>query len=171
MRTKPRFRGGFLVANVVLCARADLTGAGAMSTGVFHCHYAGTTSGPRYEAWREEFGRKWISADFRPVADDYIDSKISTSQVSFVTLAALRSTPLQIDRRNDTDTSSKYFMVLASGCRMRNSQRGRSLDLAPGDMTLMSGGEPARLTQLTKGVRWSIRIPHRQLADICRSPE
>src|SRR5262249_47861382 len=139
--------------------------------GVFHCHYAGTTSGPRYEAWREEFGRKWISADFRPVADDYIDSKISTSQVSFVTLAALRSTPLQIDRRNDTDTSSKYFMVLASGCRMRNSQRGRSLDLAPGDMTLMSGGEPARLTQLTKGVRWSIRIPHRQLADICKSPE
>jgi AraC-like DNA-binding protein len=144
-----------------------------MSTAVFHCQYAGKTSGPRYEAWREEFGRKWISADFEPVGDDYIDSEISASQVSIVTLGTMRSTPLQIDRRNDTgrDTNNKFFMVLASGCRMRNSQRGRSIDLAPGDMTLMSGGEPARLTQLTKGVRWSIRIPYRQLADICRNVE
>jgi AraC-like DNA-binding protein len=142
-----------------------------MSTAVFHCQYAGKTSGPRYEAWREEFGRKWISADFEPVGDDYIASEIGASQVSFLTLGTMHSTPLQIDRRSDTgqDTSNKFFMVLASGCRMRNSQRGRSIDLAPGEMTLMSGGEPARLTQLTKGVRWSIRIPHRQLADICRN--
>jgi AraC-like DNA-binding protein len=144
-----------------------------MSTAVFHCQYAGKTSGPRYEAWREEFGRKWISADFEPVGDDCIASEISASQLSFVTLGTMRSTPLQIDRRNDArrDTSNKFFMVLASGCRMRNSQRGRSIDLAPGDVTLMSGDEPARLTQLTQGVRWSIRIPHRQLADICRNVE
>jgi AraC-like DNA-binding protein len=160
-------------SNVVPWVRADLSGAGAMSTAVFHCQYAGQTSGPRYEAWREEFGRKWISADFRPIGSDYIDSEISATQLSNLTLGTMRGTPLHIDRRNDMgrDTSSKFFLVLASGCPMRTSQRGRSIDLAPGEMTLMSGGEPARLTQLTKGVRWSIRIPRRQLTDICKNVE
>jgi AraC-like DNA-binding protein len=35
----------------------------------------------------------------------------------------------------------------------------------------MSGDEAARLTQLTEGNRWSIRIPHRLVADMCRSVE
>src|SRR5262249_37846335 len=44
--------------------------------GISRYQYAGKTSGPRYEAWREEFGRKWISADFEPIRDDYIASEI-----------------------------------------------------------------------------------------------
>src|SRR5260370_15047448 len=38
-------------------------------------------------------------------------------------------------------------------------------------MRVMGGGEPGRLTQLTKGNRWSIRIPHRQFTDFCRNVE
>jgi AraC-like DNA-binding protein len=170
---KARFSSCTCRSGVVPWAASQLKRARAMTTAVFHCQYAGKTSGPRYEAWREEFARKWISADFNPVGDDYIASEISATQLSFVTLGSMRGTPLHIDRRNDTarETSSKFFLVLASGCQMRNFQRGRSIDLAPGEMTLMSGGEPARLTQLTKGSRWSIRIPHRQLADICKNVE
>jgi AraC-like DNA-binding protein len=171
MRTTRFFSRCTCRSNTVRWMRADLMSPGAMSTAVFHSQYAGRTSGPRYEAWREEFARKWISVDFNPIDDDYIASEINATQLSFVTLATMRGTPLHFDRRNDAgrDASSKFFLVLASGCRMRTFQRGRSIDLAPGEMTLMSGDEPARVTQATKGVRWSLRIPRQHLADMCRN--
>jgi AraC-like DNA-binding protein len=146
-----------------------------MTAAVIRWQYAGKSSGPRYEAWREEFGRWWIRADLIPILDDLADcvaSEITVSQLSFVTLGSMRGTPLHMDRRRDfaaQEARGQLFLVLASGCPMRASQRGRSIDLAPGDMTLVSSSEPARLTQLTEGNRWSIRIPHRQVADVCRN--
>jgi AraC-like DNA-binding protein len=148
-----------------------------MTAGAIHWQYAGKTSGPRYEAWREEFGRWWVRADLIPILDDRDDrvaSEITVSQLSFVTLGSMRGTPLHMDRRRDfaaQESSSQLFLVLASGSPMRASQHGRSIDLAQGDMTLVSSSEQARITQLTQGNRWSIRIPHRQIADVCRNVE
>jgi AraC-like DNA-binding protein len=136
--------------------------------------YEGKTSGPHYEAWREEFGRSWIRADLIPIPDDYVTSEIAVSQLSFASLGRMRGTPLHMDRRRDfaaQEACSHLFLVLASGSPMQISQRGRSVDLAPGEMTLVSSSEQARLTQLMEGIRWSIRIPHRQVADICRNVE
>jgi AraC-like DNA-binding protein len=145
-----------------------------MSTAAFHYRYAGKTSGPRYEAWREELGRRWIRADLIPIQDDYVASEIAVSQLSFVTLGGMRGTPLQMDRRRDIvaqDVSSQASLLFASGCRMQAYQRGRSIDLAPGDMTLGSGSEPGGVIQLTEGDRWSIRIPYQLVADVCKNVE
>src|SRR5262249_39716714 len=157
----------------MVTASCGVSGATAMTAAVFRYQYAGKTSGPRYEAWREGFGRKWISADFEPIRDDYIASEIMGSQLSFVTLGCVRGMPLHTDRRNDIGQTGQgqLFLVLASGCSIRASQRGKSIDLARGDLTLMSGNEPARLTQFTEGSRWSVRIPHRLVADMCRGVE
>jgi AraC-like DNA-binding protein len=148
-----------------------------MTAGLISWQYAGKTGGPRYEAWREEFGRWWVRADLIPILDDRDDcvaSEITVSQVSFVTLGSMRGTPLHMDRRRDfaaQESSSQLFLVLASGSPMQASQHGRFIDLAQGDMTLVSSSEQARITQLTQGNRWSIRIPHRQIADACRNVE
>jgi AraC-like DNA-binding protein len=145
-----------------------------MNAAVIRWQYAGKTSGPRYEAWREEFGRWWIRADLIPILDDYVASEIAVSQLSFMTLGSMRGTPLRVDRRREfvaQEACSQLSLVFASGCRVHAHQRGRSIDLAPGDMTLGSGSEPAWVTQLTQGNRWSIRIPHRQVADVCRNVE
>src|SRR5262249_19037075 len=79
----------------------------------------------------------------------YIASEIMGSQLSFVTLGCVRGMPLHTDRRNDIGQTGQgqLFLVLASGCSIRASQRGKSIHLARGDLTLMSGNEPARLTQ------------------------
>jgi len=145
-----------------------------MTAAVIRWQYAGKTSGPRYEAWREEFGRRWIRADLIPIPDDYVASEVAVSQLSFVTLASMRGTPLHMDRRPDIaaqETCSQLFLILASGCRMQGSQCGRSVDLAPGDMTVGNSSEPGVLTQLTEGNRWSIQIPFRQVAEVCRNAE
>src|SRR5215831_20388759 len=58
-----------------------------MTAPVIRWQYAGQTSGPRYEAWREEFGRWWVRADLIPILDDLADcvaSEITVSQLSFV---------------------------------------------------------------------------------------
>jgi AraC-like DNA-binding protein len=145
-----------------------------MTAPAIRWQYEGKTSGPRYEAWREEFGRSWIRADLIPIPDDYVISEIAVSQLSFVSLGSMRGTPLHMDRRRDfaaQETCGQLFLVLASGSPMQISQRGRSVDLALGDMTLVSSSDQARLTQLTEGSRCSIRIPHRQVADVCRNVE
>jgi AraC-like DNA-binding protein len=144
-----------------------------MAGKTFCCRYAGRTKGWRYESWREEFGRKWVAADFSSLTDDYVVSELSGSQHSFVALGSMRGTPLRMERRSDVVEHKRgdWFLILASGCRMRAFQRDRSVELSVGDLTLLSGGEPACLTQLTDGGRWSIRIPQRLLTELCRNVE
>ena len=92
-----------------------------MTAPVIRWQYAGQTTGPRYEAWREEFGRWWVRADLIPILDDLADcvaSEITVSQLSFVTLGSMRGTPLHMDRRRDfadQEASSQLFFVIASG--------------------------------------------------------
>src|SRR6516225_10035434 len=136
-----------------------------MTGKIFCCRYAGRTEGWRYESWREEFGRKWVTADFSSLTDDYVVSELRSSRHSFVALGSMRGTPLRMERRGDVVEHERgdWFLILASGCRMRAFQRGRSVELSGGDLTLLSGDGPASLTQLTEGSRWSIRIPQRPI--------
>src|SRR5262249_61328907 len=102
----------------MVTASCGVSGATAMTAAVFRYQYAGKTSGPRYEAWREEFGRKGIFADFEPIRGDYIASEIMGSQLSFVTLGCLRGMPPHTDRRNDICQTGRgeLFFVVSSGC-------------------------------------------------------
>ena len=139
-----------------------------MSTALFHCHYVGKINGLSYEAWREEYGHRWVAVDFQPVGRDEFAYELKTTQHSFLALGKMRGTPVRVDRRDDQVRGYAYLIV-ASDSRLLACQRGRSIDLSRGQMTLMSGDEPARLTQLTEGGRWSIRIPQNLLADVCRN--
>lgn len=138
-----------------------------MSTTMFHCRYAGKTSGLPYETWREECGRRWIAVDFQPVGQDYVAYEMRGTQHSFLALCTMRGTPVRMERR-DNQTRGYAYLILASNSRLHAYQRGRSIDLSRGQMTLMSADEPARLIQLAEGNRWSIRIPLKLLSDFCR---
>src|SRR5712691_7323331 len=105
----------------------------------FSCHYAGKADGPRYETWREEFGRRWVAIDFLPLAGNCIVSEISCTEHSFLALCSMRGTPVRMDLRNDLaqDERGYRFLILASGARLQACQHGRSIDLPMGQMTLM----------------------------------
>src|SRR5262245_36550006 len=141
-----------------------------MTARAFACEYAGTAKGRRYEMWREEFARRWLSIDFLPVADDCIATEIRCSGHGLLDLCTMRGMPLHMDRTAELarQTRGYRYLILASGSRMQASQRGRTIELAAGEMALMSGDEPARLTQISSGHRWSIRVQHRWLADFRR---
>lgn len=137
----------------------------------FRCHYAGKANGPGYEMWREEFGRRWIAADFEPIGEDCITSDFSSTQHSFLALCTMRTTPVRIERRSGVvnNAAGCRYLFVASGSRLRMRQCGRSIDLSFGQMALMSADEPAQVTHITEGSRWSIRIAHKFLNDCCRN--
>lgn len=137
---------------------------------MFQCRYAGPACGPRYEQWREEFGRRWLAADFEPAEGDYICNEFSGTEHSFLGVCTMRGTPLHVTRRDDVPERTRdcLYLIVASATPIRTRQRGRSNDLDLGQMALMSAGEPAGVTQITKGSRWSIRIPRQLLHEVCR---
>src|SRR5262245_60457867 len=139
-----------------------------MTASPFSFQYAGTTRGRRYEMWREEFARRWLSIDFVPVAGDDIATEIRCTGHGGLDLCAMRGRPLGMELTAELARNSRgyRYLILASGCRLEVSQRGRSLELAGGQMALMSGDQPARLTQLSPGRRWSIRIRHKRLSEL-----
>jgi AraC-like DNA-binding protein len=140
---------------------------------MFHCGYAGSASGSRYERWREEFGRQWIGVDFEPIGGENIVNEISVSQHSYLGLCRLQGTPLHMVLRDDIAVAERgyFYLIIASGSRLQTHQRGRAIDLQAGGMALMSAGDAARVTQLLPGNRWSIRIPQLVLNGVCRSSE
>src|SRR5262245_36166966 len=118
---------------------------------MFQCRYAGPACGPRYDQWREEFGRRWLAADFEPAEGDYICNEFSGTEHSFLGVCTMRGTPLHVTRRDDVPerTRDGPHLIVASATPIRTRQRGRSKDLDLGKMALMSAGEPAGVTQIT----------------------
>src|SRR5262245_34851418 len=141
-------------------------------TPMFHCRYAGKPSGPRYEQWREEYARQWLSADFEPLEGEHLVNEFAGTMHSFLGISTLRGTPLKTTRRDDVAGEARDWMyfVIASGARLEARQRGRLSEVREGQMVLLSNREPAWLTQ-TKGSRWSLRLPHRLLKDLSRNIE
>ena len=137
--------------------------------GRFGYRYAGKTNGRRYERWREEFGRRWIAADFEPIGQDYFVNEFSGTEHSFLALCSMSSTPACCYRRSDPVSNGYRYVIVGSGSLLRTRQCGRSIDLSFGQITLMSADEPAELAQVTQGKRWSIRVSHKFLVDCCRN--
>jgi AraC-like DNA-binding protein len=140
---------------------------------MFHCGYAGSASGSRYERWREEFGRGWIGVDFEPIGGEHIVNEIRVSEHAYLGLCRVQGTPVHMMLRDDVAESVRgyFYLIIASGARLQTHQRGRAIDLGVGEMALMSAGDAARVTQLMPGNRWSIRIPQMLLNGVCRSSE
>lgn len=136
---------------------------------MFRCEYSGQAKGPRYEAWREQFARRWISTDFEPIGCNQISSEVQATEHAFLGLCNMRSTPVRIEKRSDAVMPGARYLIMAASSPLQTRQRGRSFALSPGQMVLLSADESAQVIQLTHGDRWSIRMSIKLLGDICRN--
>jgi len=136
---------------------------------IFHCEYSGKAEGPGYELWREQFARHWLSTDFEPLAGDCFVNEVSATEHSFLGLCKMRSTPVRIERRSDAAAPGTRYVIVAASSPLRTHQCGRFVDLLPGEMSLLSADESARLDHLSDGDRWSIRMSHKLLRDVCHN--
>lgn len=75
---------------------------------------------------------------------------------------------MHMTRRNDAPSppTQYLYVMIASGSHLRTLQRRKVYDILPGQMVLLSGDEPATGSQLTTGIRKSIRIPRKLLANM-----
>ncbi len=143
------------------------------SAGIFRSKYVGGTKGPAYDAWREGFARHWLSTDFESLGRDDIVNDVSATEHSVLALCNMRTTPVRIRRRDDAISRSAgiRYLVIASGPPVHVSQRGRHIDVSPGQVVLLSGDDPAQLIQATEGGRWSIRMTSKLVRDLCPNAE
>jgi len=133
----------------------------------FHVPYSGPAKGPRYEWWREEFARKWISADFEPIGTDHLVSDVRGSTHSFLSVYTARGTPMRMVRRSDalSASNSYLYLMMASDSHIQTLQRNEQHEIPRGHMALLSADEPASGSQVTPGTRMSLRIPRNLLAE------
>src|SRR5262245_10507107 len=105
---------------------------------MFRYRYTGQPNGARYEMWREEFARRWLSVDFEPIACDRIVTEQSCTEHSFLGLCSMSGDPVRMDRRNDLINNARgdLYLIHASSSTLHVAQRGRTIELQPGQMTL-----------------------------------
>jgi AraC-like DNA-binding protein len=137
---------------------------------MFHCEYAGKPAGPRYEFWREEYARHWLSTDFDPLGTGYLANEATASEHSFLALCNMRSTPVRMARRSNAlpDAAGARYLIMSKS-PLQARQHGRAVEVPAGQVVLLSGDDPAELVQLADGDRWSIRIWQKLLNETCRN--
>jgi len=135
--------------------------------------YAGPPEGPAYEAWREEFCRRFCQLDAETTTADHIECTVEISQVgplSFGTAhgssgSFIRTRPLLSDGHDDL-----VLLTAITGDALA-VQRGRSIELRPSEMCLTSLDHIGE-SRLSEGGRYTaLRMPRRDLMALSKTIE
>jgi AraC-like DNA-binding protein len=135
--------------------------------------YAGPPRGPDYEAWREEFCRRFCQIDAETVTADRIECTVEISQVGSLSFGTahgssgsfLRTRPLLSDGQDDL-----VLLTAISGAALA-VQRGRTIELKPSEMCLTALDHIGE-SRLSEGGRYSaVRMPRRDLMAMSKNIE
>ena len=135
--------------------------------------YAGAPEGPDYEAWREEFCRRFCQLDADTATAERIECTVEISQVGPLSLGTaygssgsfLRTRSLLPDGHDDL-----VLLTAVKGDALA-VQRGRSIELHPSEMCLTSLDHIGE-SRLSEGGRYTaLRMPRRDLMAISRNIE
>jgi AraC-like DNA-binding protein len=135
--------------------------------------YAGVPRGRQYEAWREEFCRRFAQLDAEPTAAAHIECTVEVVRCGPLSLGAAQGSSGSFRRTRGllTDGCDDLVLVTAALGDMLAVQRGRSVELRPSQMCLLSLGDVAETTLGEGGRFTALRIPRRDLLAACREGE
>jgi AraC-like DNA-binding protein len=135
--------------------------------------YAGVPQGLAYEAWREEFCRRFCQLDADTATAERIECTVEISQVGPLSLGTaygssgsfLRTRSLLSDGHDDL-----VLLTAIKGAALA-VQRGHSIELRPSEMCLTSLDHIGE-SRLSEGGRYTaLRMPRRDLMAMSRSIE
>jgi len=135
--------------------------------------YAGTPNGQGYEAWREEFCRRFCQLDVEPSAAERIECTVEVTRVGALSFGAAHGSSGSFLRTRSllSDGCDDLVLVTAAQGDVLTVQRGRTLELRQAQMCLMSLDDIAECG-LSQGGRFTaLRIPRGELVGICREAE
>jgi AraC-like DNA-binding protein len=145
----------------------------ASQPGVAVISYAGAPGGQEYEAWREEFCRRFCQLDAEPGVAERIECTVEVTRVGSLSLGAAHGSSGSFLRTRSllSDGCDDLVLVTAVAGDVLTVQRGRTVELRPAQVSLMALDDIAECG-LSEGGRFTaLRIPRRELMDICREAE
>ena len=135
--------------------------------------YAGVPRGQAYEAWREEFCRRFCQLDAEPGTAERIECTVEVTRIGSLSFGAAHGTSGSFLRTRSllSDGCDDLVLVTAVAGDVLTVQRGRTVELRPAQVCLMSLDDIAECG-LSEGGRFTaLRIPRRDLIGICREAE
>jgi AraC-like DNA-binding protein len=145
----------------------------ASQAGVPAFSYAGAPNGQGYEAWREEFCRRFCQLDVEPSAAERIQCTVEVTRVGALSFGAAHGSSGSFLRTRSllSDGCDDLVLVTAAEGDVLTVQRGLTVELCQAQMCLMSLDDIAECGLSDGGRFTALRIPRRELVGICREAE
>lgn len=135
--------------------------------------YAGLPEGRAYEAWREEFCRRFCQLDAETATAERIECTVEISQVGPLSLGTAYGSSGSFVRTRSliSDGLDDFVLLTALKGSALAVQRGRSIELRPSEMCLVSLDHTGE-SRLSEGGRYTaLRMPRRDLMAISKNIE
>jgi AraC-like DNA-binding protein len=135
--------------------------------------YAGPPRGAGYEAWREEFCRRFCQLDAETATAERIECTVEISQVGSLSFGTAHGSSGSFLRTRSllSDGHDDLVLLTAIDGDALAVHRGRSIELHPSEMCLTSLDHLGE-SRLSEGGRYTaIRMPRRDLMAISRNIE
>ena len=135
--------------------------------------YAGAPRGEAYETWREEFCRRFCQLDAEPLAAERIECTVEVARVGALSFGAAHGSSTSFLRTRSllSDGCDDLVLVTAMAGDVLTVQRGRTIELKPGEVGLMSLDDVAECGHSEGGRFTALRIPRQELVGVFRNTE
>jgi AraC-like DNA-binding protein len=135
--------------------------------------YAGPPEGPAYEAWREEFCRRFCQLDAETLTGERIECTVEISQVGSLSFGTAYGSSGNFLRTRSLLSDGHDDLVLLTAIKgdALAVQRGRRIELRPSEMCLTSLDHIGE-SRLSEGGRYTaLRMPRRDLMSLSKNIE
>ena len=135
--------------------------------------YAGPPEGPAYEAWREEFCRRFCHLDAETTTAERIECTVEISQVGSLSFGTAYGSSGSLLRTRSLLSDGHDDLVLLTAIKgdALAVQRGRSIELRPSEMCITSLDHIGE-SRLSEGGRYTaLRMPRRDLMAMSKNIE
>jgi AraC-like DNA-binding protein len=127
----------------------------------------------RLAIFREQIGRMIVKLDPQPLVDGEYQAEASVRELDGLGIGSWACSNLRISRSRELlDGNDDLILTIVTSGNVRASQRGREIELAPGEAVLMSGSETGNISVPSSPARFvGLRLPRKALASLTAGPD
>jgi len=127
----------------------------------------------RLAIFREQIGRMIVKLDPEPLVDGEFHAEANVRELAGLGIGSWACSNLRIARSRELlDGNDDLVLTVITSGNVNASQRGREIELSPGQAVLMSGAEAGDMAVPSSPSRFiGLRLPRKALASLGSNPE
>ena len=144
-----------------------------LQPGTLVAEYTGVAAGPDYESWREDICRNFCRVDAEPSGGSLIACKVEITTIGSLALARAGGASGRFMRNHNllSDASDDFILFNAIAGSVLVVRESRTVELHQSEMCLTDLAAEGAVAFNDNNQFWTLRIPRRDLLDICPDAE